>query len=96
MNKKKSFVNCRLIPNISPLEKQPDCWGGKNVLFRELFKRRNVLLAQPIFMLFARECEGSEPDSDQMLLYEENGQQILERCNDFFKKTPGWKWDLMF
>lgn len=35
-------------------------------------------------MLFARDCEGSEPDSDQMLLYEENGQQILERCNDFF------------
>lgn len=61
------------------------------MLFRELFKRRNVLLAQPISMLFARECEGSEPDSDQMLLYEENGQQILERCNDFFKKTPGWK-----
>lgn len=46
------------------------------------------MLAQPISMLFARDCEGSEPDSDQMLLYEENGQQILERCNDFFKKDP--------
>lgn len=41
-------------------------------------------------MLFARDCEGSEPDSDQMLLYEENGQQILERCNDFFFKKDPW------
>lgn len=62
------------------------------MLFRELFKRRNALLAQPISLLFARDHEGSEPDSDQMLLSEENGQQILERCNDFFfKKTPRWK-----